>query len=88
MSTIKSDARAAVPPEYSDSDPRNPNQLTQQSQANLDQITADSTFDDAPKKRAIRETFISQQSGLTNIAAVSILALMALLVMGRMTWRF
>jgi hypothetical protein len=85
MSTIKSDARAAVPPEYSDSDPRNPNQLTQQSQANLDQITADSTYDDAPKKRAVRETFVSQQT--TNVAAVSLLALMALLLLGRITWR-
>jgi hypothetical protein len=87
MSAIKPDARAAVPPEYSDSDPRNPNQLTQQSQANLDQITADSTFDDAPKKRAVKENFVSQQSNLTNLAAVSILALMGLLVMCRMSWK-
>ena len=57
MSLIKNDARAAIPSEYSDSDPRNPNQLTQQSQANLNQMTADSTFDDQPKKRVVMENF-------------------------------
>jgi hypothetical protein len=87
MSCIKSDARAAVPPEYSNSDPRNPNQLTQQSQANLEQITADSSFDDQQQKRAVKENFVLQKSGAVNFAAVSILALMALILLGRMGWR-
>jgi len=87
MSLLKSDARAAVPPEYSDSDPRNPNQLTQQSQANLEQITADSSFDDQQQKRAVKENFVLQKSGAVNFAAVSILALMALILLGRMGWR-
>ena len=87
MSCIKSDARAAVPPEYNNSDPRNPNQLTQQSQANLEQITADSSFDDQQQKRAVKENFVLQKSGAVNFAAVSILALMALILLGRMGWR-
>lgn len=87
MSCIKSDARAAVPSEYSNSDPRNPNQLTQQSQANLEQITADSSFDDQQQKRAVKENFVLQKSGAVNFAAVSILALMALILLGRMGWR-
>ena len=87
MSCIKSDARAAVPSEYSNSDPRNPNQLTQQSQANLEQITADSSFDDQQQKRAVKENFDLQKSGAVNFAAVSILALMALILLGRMGWR-
>ena len=82
MSCIKSDARAAVPPEYSDSDPRNPNQLTQQSQANLAQITADSAYDDAPPKRAVKESFVS---GASNTAAISLLALIGLLLLLRMS---
>ena len=74
MSLIKNDARAAIPSEYSDSDPRNPNQLTQQSQANLNQMTADSTFDDQPKKRVVMENF--------EIIGAS----QALLLMGRIGW--
>ena len=87
MSCIKFEARAAVPSEYSNSDPRNPNQLTQQSQANLEQITADSSFDDQQQKRAVKENFVLQKSGAVNFAAVSILALMALILLGRMGWR-
>ena len=89
MSLIKNDARAAIPSEYSDSDPRNPNQLTQQSQANLDQMTADSVFDDQPKKRVIIEKFEvigASQAGPVIIATVSIAGLIVLLLMGRIGW--
>jgi hypothetical protein len=89
MSLLKSDARAAVPPEYSDSDPRNPNNLTANSQANLDQMTADSSYDDQPKKRVIKENFEvygGSQGGSAAVASVSLLGLMALLLMARMSW--
>ena len=89
MSLIKNDARAAIPSEYSDSDPRNPNQLTQQSQANLNQMTADSTFDDQPKKRVVIENFEvigASQSGPVILATISIAALITLLLMGRIGW--
>ena len=86
MSLIKHDARAAVPSEYSDSDPRNPNQLTEQSQANLDQMTADSAFDDPPKKRVLKEGFEIMGASQAGIAGISILALIALLVLGRIGW--
>ena len=89
MSLIKNDARAAIPSEYSDSDPRNPNQLTQQSQANLNQMTADSTFDDQPKKRVVMENFEiigASQAGPVILASISIAALITLLLMGRIGW--
>lgn len=89
MSLVKHDARAAVPSEYSDSDPRHPNQLTEQSQATLDQMTADSTFDDPPKKRVLKEGFEimgASNSGPATLAGVSILALMALVLLGRIGW--
>jgi len=86
MSLIKHDARAAVPSEYSDSDPRNPNQLTEQSQANLDQMTADSAFDDAPRKRVLKEGFEVIGASQASVAGISILALIALLVLGRIGW--
>jgi len=86
MSLIKHDARAAVPSEYSDSDPRNPNQLTEQSQANLDQMTADSAFDDPPKKRILKEGFEVIGASQAGVASISILALIALLVLGRIGW--
>ena len=89
MSLIKNDARAAIPSEYSDSDPRNPNQLAQQSQANLDQMTADSVFDDQPKKRVIIEKFEvigASQAGPVILATVSIAGLITLLLMGRIGW--
>jgi hypothetical protein len=86
MSLIKHDARAAVPSEYSDSDPRNPNQLTEQSQANLDQMTADSAFDDAPRKRVLKEGFEIIGASQASVAGISILALIALLVLGRIGW--
>lgn len=87
MSLLKSDARAATPSEYSDSDPRNPNNLTANSQANLDQLTADSSFDDQPKKRVLRENFEvigGSQGGSTIVASLSLLSLIGLLVMLRM----
>ena len=86
MSLIKHDARAAVPSEYSDLDPRNPNQLTEQSQTNLDQVTADSAFDDAPKKRILKEGFEIMGASQAGVAGFSILALIALLVLGRIGW--
>jgi len=89
MSLIKNDARAAIPSEYSDSDPRNPNQLTQQSQANLNQMTADSAFDDQPKKRVVIENFEvigASQAGSVVVAAISIAGLITLLLMGRIGW--
>ena len=86
MSLIKHDARAAVPSEYSDLDPRNPNQLTEQSQTNLDQMTADSAFDDAPKKRILKEGFEIMGASQACVAGFSILALIALLVLGRIGW--
>jgi hypothetical protein len=89
MSLIKHDARAAVPSEYSDSDPRNPHQLTEQSQANLDQMTADSAFDDAPRKRVLKEGFEvmgASQTMSVALASVSILALMGLVLLGRIGW--
>jgi len=86
MSLIKHDARAAVPSEYSDSDPRNPNQLTEQSQANLDQMTADSAFDDPPKKRVLKEGFEIIGASQAGIASISILALMALVLLARIGW--
>jgi hypothetical protein len=86
MSLIKHDARAAVPSEYSDSDPRNPHQLTEQSQANLDQMTADSAFDDAPRKRVLKEGFEVIGASQASVAGISILALIALLVLGRIGW--
>jgi hypothetical protein len=87
MSLVKHDARAAVPSEYSDSDPRNPNQLTEQSQANLDQMTADSAFDDPPKKRVLKEGFEVIGASQAGVASISILALIALLVLGRIGWQ-
>jgi hypothetical protein len=75
-----------VPSEYSDSDPRNPNQLTEQSQANLDQMTADSAFDDAPRKRVLKEGFEVIGASQASVAGISILALIALLVLGRIGW--
>jgi len=86
MSLIKHDARAAVPSEYSDLDPRNPNQLTEQSQTNLDQMTADSAFDDAPRKRILKEGFEIMGASQAGVAGISILALIALLVLGRIGW--
>jgi len=86
MSLIKHDARAAVPSEYSDSDPRNPNQLTEQSQANLDQMTADSAFDDPPKKRVLKEGFEVMGASQAGVASISILALMALVLLARIGW--
>ena len=86
MSLIKHDARAAVPSEYSDLDPRNPNQLTEKSQTNLDQMTADSAFDDAPKKRILKEGFEIMGASQAGVAGFSILALIALLVLGRIGW--
>ena len=86
MSLVKHDARAAVPSEYSDLDPRNPNQLTEQSQTNLDQMTADSAFDDAPKKRILKEGFEIMGASQAGVAGFSILALIALLVLGRIGW--
>jgi len=86
MSLIKHDARAAVPSEYSDSDPRNPNQLTEQSQANLDQMTADSAFDDPPKKRVLKEGFEIMGASQAGVASISILALMALVLLARIGW--
>jgi len=86
MSLIKHDARAAVPSEYSDSDPRNPNQLTEQSQANLDQMTADSAFDDLPKKRVLKEGFEIIGASQAGITSISILALIALVLLGRFGW--
>jgi len=86
MSLLKSDARAAIPSEYSDSDPRNPNNLTANSQANLDQMTADSSYDDQQKKRVLRENFEvigGSQGGSTMIASVSLLGLIGLLVLMR-----
>jgi hypothetical protein len=86
MSLIKHDARAAVPSEYSDSDPRNPNQLTEQSQANLDQMTADSAFDDVPRKRILKEGFEIMGASQAGVASISILALMALVLLARIGW--
>lgn len=89
MSLIKHDARAAVPSEYSEFDPRNPHQLTEQSQANMDQVTADSAFDDPPRKRVLKEGFEimgASNSGPATLAGVSILALMALVLLGRIGW--
>jgi hypothetical protein len=86
MSLVKHDARAAVPSEYSDLDPRNPNQLTEQSQANLDQMTADSAFDDPPRKRVLKEGFEVAGASQAGVAGISILALIALLVLGRIGW--
>jgi hypothetical protein len=86
MSLIKHDARAAVPSEYSDSDPRNPHQLTEQSQANLDQMTADSAFDDAPRKRVLKEGFEVMGASQAGVASISILALMALVLLARIGW--
>lgn len=87
MSLVKSDARAAIPAEYSDSDPRNPNNLTANSQANLDQMTADSSYDDQPRKRVLKENFEvygGSQGGSVLLASISVFALMALLLMTRM----
>jgi hypothetical protein len=87
MSVVKSDARAAIPAEYSDSDPRNPNNLTANSQASLDQMTADSSYDDQPKKRVLKENFEvygGSQGGSAMVASISVFALMALLLMTRM----
>jgi hypothetical protein len=50
MSLLKEDARAAIPSEYSRNDKRNPNNLMNISQANLDQIVADSAADIYQKK--------------------------------------
>ena len=86
MSLIKHDARAAVPSEYSDLDPRNPNQLTEQSQTNLDQMTADSAFDDAPKKRIVKEGFEIMGASQAGVAGISILALIAILLLVRFGW--
>jgi len=63
MSLLKEDARAAIPSEYSRNDKRNPNNLMNISQANLDQIVADSAADIYQKKsqtcRSTIEPFIN-----------------------------
>jgi len=63
MSLLKEDARAAIPSEYSRNDKRTPNNLMNISQANLDQIVADSAADIYQKKsqtcRSTIEPFIN-----------------------------
>jgi hypothetical protein len=88
MSLVKTDARAAIPAEYSESDPRNPNNIVANGQANLDQMTADSSYDDQPRKRALRENFEvlgGSQGGSTILASISLLALIGLLLLTRIS---
>jgi len=91
MSLVRQDARAAIPSEYSDTDPRNPNNLVNASLSQMEQIVADSSFDNKQKK-SIRcqlqeefqnHTFKKQHEPYMATAALSIFALLALIVVAR-----
>ena len=91
MSLVREDARAAVPSEYSDTDPRNPNNLVNASHSQMDQLTADSSFD-YKQKKSIRcqlqegfrnNAFKKQHEPYMATAALSIFALLALIIVAR-----
>jgi hypothetical protein len=92
MSLIKNDARAAIPPEYSLDDPRNPNNLMNASHSQLEQIAADSVFDFKQKKSLrckLQEGFRiqAQQKQIEPYqvtAALSIFALLTVVIVGRL----
>ena len=92
MSLIKNDARAAIPPEYSQDDPRNPNNLMNASHSQLEQIAADSVFDFKQKKslRCKLQEGFRIQAYKKNLepyqatAALSLFALIALVIVARL----
>jgi hypothetical protein len=92
MSLIKNDARAAIPPEYSQDDPRNPNNLMNASQSQLEQIAADSVFD-FKQKKSLRcklqegfriQAYKRQLEPYQATAALSVFALIALVIVARL----
>ena len=92
MSLIKNDARAAIPPEYSQDDPRNPNNLMNASQSQLEQIAADSVFD-FKQKKSLRcklqegfriQAYKRQLEPYQGTAALSVFALIALVIVARL----
>jgi hypothetical protein len=92
MSLIKNDARAAIPPEYSQDDPRNPNNLMNASHSQLEQIAADSVFDFKQKKSLrckLQEGFRIQAykkklEPYQATAALTIFALITLVIVARL----
>jgi hypothetical protein len=92
MSLIKNDARAAIPPEYSEDDPRNPNNLMNASHSQLEQIAADSVYDFKQKKslRCKLQEGFRIQAYKKNLepyqatAALTIFALITLIIVARL----
>jgi hypothetical protein len=92
MSLIKNDARAAIPPEYSEDDPRNPNNLINASHSQLEQIAADSVYDFKQKKslRCKLQEGFRIQAYKKNLepyqatAALTIFALITLIIVARL----
>jgi len=92
MSLIKNDARAAIPPEYSEDDPRNPNNLINASHSQLEQIAADSVYDFKQKKSLrckLQEGFRIQAykknlEPYQSTAALTIFALITLIIVARL----
>lgn len=64
MSVIKHDARAPIPQEYNESNPRHPNKINENSQSAYEQLITDTVFDN-PSKQSL--TCSSQKFSLSTI---------------------